>query len=57
MQKDKLSLEEQFEDLKRNLGTMSYMDWMSIPEIGDYRLQKNKRFEKYVPVPDNIIES
>jgi hypothetical protein len=34
---------------------MNYDDWMNIPEIGDYSVKKVKQ-EKYVPVPDKVIE-
>ncbi|GAV70443.1 PRP1_N domain-containing protein/TPR_14 domain-containing protein [Cephalotus follicularis] len=48
---------EQFADLKRRLETISYTEWDSIPEIGDYSLRnKKKRFESFVPVPDTLLE-
>ncbi|GJQ15786.1 hypothetical protein GpartN1_g7577.t1 [Galdieria partita] len=50
------SLEQQFADLKRGLAQVSEEEWASIPEIGDYRVKKQK-LEKYTPVPDSVIES
>ncbi|XP_074288662.1 protein STABILIZED1-like isoform X1 [Silene latifolia] len=48
---------EQFADLKRELHTMSYDKWDSIPAIGDYSFKnKKRRFESLVPVPDNILQ-
>jgi len=54
--KEKPAINEQFKDTKRQLATLSYEEWMNIPEAGDYKVKKQKR-EKYVPVPDTIIES
>ena len=34
---------------------MTAEDWMSIPEIGNYSIKKDKK-DKYVPVPDRVIE-
>ena len=53
---EKPPISEQFADVKRELAKMTPEEWMSIPEIGDYRLKKAKR-EKYVPVPDRVIEA
>ena len=32
-----------FEDLKRKLGEVSEMEWATIPDIGDYRVKRQKR--------------
>ena len=55
--KEKPTLPEQNKDAKRQLSTLSYTDWESIPEAGDYTVKKVKRAEKYVPVPDKILDS
>ena len=34
---------------------MNYMDWMSIPETQNYSYRREKREEKYTPIPDSII--
>ena len=39
------------------MGTMKYTDWMSIPEVGNYSYRRNKREDKYTPIPDSIIDS
>ncbi|PFX20029.1 Pre-mRNA-processing factor 6 [Stylophora pistillata] len=41
-------IQQQFSDLKRKLGEVSEDDWLSIPEVGDYRnkKQRNPRTEK-----------
>lgn len=35
---------EQFADLKRKLGNVSYQEWEAIPAIGDYSIKK-RRFQ------------
>eukprot|EP00126_Sphaerothecum_destruens_P006498 Sdes_comp19385_c0_seq1m10681 len=54
--KERPKLQAQFEDLKRNLGTMSKESWESIPESGTVRSKKLKttRPERYTPVPDSV---
>jgi len=47
---------QQFSDLKRDLGGLSHDEWDSIPDIGDYTIKKQKRPERFTPVPDSIIE-
>ncbi|GMH38698.1 hypothetical protein BSKO_06582 [Bryopsis sp. KO-2023] len=46
---------EQFADLKRKLGEMSSLDWESIPDIGDYTVKKQRKFQSFVPVPDTLL--
>ena len=53
---EKLALNERFGDLKRQMGSMNYMDWMSIPEVQNYSYRRKKREEKYTPIPDSIID-
>ena len=55
--KEKPTLPEQNKDAKRQLSKLSLTDWESIPEAGDYSIKKVKRAEKYVPVPDKILDS
>ncbi|RMX50454.1 hypothetical protein pdam_00018315 [Pocillopora damicornis] len=52
-------IQQQFSDLKRKLGEVSEDDWLSIPEVGDYRnkKQRNPRTEKFTPVPDSVLHS
>ncbi|EGR31141.1 pre-mRNA splicing factor, putative [Ichthyophthirius multifiliis] len=50
------SVAYQFADLKRDLGKITEDEWMKIPEAQDYSIKKKKQ-EKYVPVPDHIIDS
>lgn len=50
-------MNEQFEDLKRQMSSMNYMDWMGIPESQNYSYRRKKREEKYTPIPDSIIDS
>eukprot|EP00871_Galdieria_phlegrea_P002713 jgi/Galph1/3442/GphlegSOOS_G2112.1 len=50
------SLEQQFADLKQSLSKISESEWAAIPEIGDYRVKKQK-LEKFTPIPDSVIES
>ena len=35
---------------------MTYEEWASIPEVGEYRRGKKVKTDKYVPMPDKIIE-
>ena len=46
---------EQFADLKRGLAEVSEADWEAIPEIGDYSVKKQKRFESFAPPPDSLL--
>ncbi|KAG2489786.1 hypothetical protein HYH03_011736 [Edaphochlamys debaryana] len=46
---------EQFADLKRKLADVRADEWEAIPEIGDYTLKKQKRMEKFAPVPDSLL--
>lgn len=46
---------EQFADLKRKLSEVSYDEWESIPEIGDYTIKKQRRMERFAPVPDSLL--
>ncbi|KAL9962298.1 hypothetical protein ACROYT_G031386 [Oculina patagonica] len=52
-------IQQQFSDLKRKLGDVSEDEWLSIPEVGDYRnkKQRNPRTEKFTPVPDSVLHS
>lgn len=50
-------IQQQFSDLKRKLGEVSYDEWMSIPDVGDARnkRQRNPRADKLTPIPDSIL--
>ena len=50
-------IQQQFSDLKRQLGDVSYDEWMSIPDVGDARnkKQRNARADKITPIPDSIL--
>lgn len=50
------NIQQQFADLKAELGSVSAEQWASIPDIGDYSVKKTK-FEKYTPAPDSLLES
>jgi pre-mRNA-processing factor 6 len=55
----RLTIADQFADLKRELATVSTAEWDSIPEVGDRSLklkQKTKK-ETYLPMPDYMLES
>jgi len=53
--KDNPKITEQFRDLKRGLGAVSYDEWDAIPAIGDYTIKKQKRHETYVPGSDAFL--
>jgi len=56
--KEKPTITEQLKDAKRQLSTLSYDDWMSIPDAtGGPKGKQVKRAEKYIPVPDKILDS
>lgn len=42
-------------EVMKDLTKMSYEDWVSVPEIGDYKYKRNKRAEKFTPIPDSLI--
>lgn len=50
---------DQFVDLKRELAKVSFSEWDSIPEVGEYshRPKESKFRDTYMPVPDSIIMS
>ncbi|ELU10841.1 hypothetical protein CAPTEDRAFT_223651 [Capitella teleta] len=50
-------IQQQFSDLKRGLGEVSFEEWSSMPEVGDARnkRQRNPKADKYTPVPDSIL--
>lgn len=55
-------IQEQFRDLKNNLGTMSTEQWDEIPEAMDYsrrnkEMRKKRRHDRMTPMPDNILEA
>ena len=53
--KENPKITEQFRDLKRQLADVSYEQWDGIPEIGDYTVKKQKRFESFVPGSDALL--
>lgn len=50
-------IQQQFSDLKRNLGIVTDEEWATIPEVGDSRnrKQRNPRAEKFTPLPDSVL--
>lgn len=50
-------IQQQFSDLKRNLGVVTDEEWSSIPEVGDSRnrKQRNPLAEKFTPLPDSVL--
>lgn len=50
-------IQQQFSDLKRNLGIVTDEEWSTIPEVGDSRnrKQRNPRAEKFTPLPDSVL--
>jgi len=55
-------IQEQFSDLKRELKGMGTDEWADIPESLDYsrrnkRMRQQRRFDRFTPVPDDIINS
>lgn len=50
-------IQQQFSDLKRNLGEVTLEEWSTIPEVGDSRnrKQRNPRAEKFTPLPDSVL--
>ncbi|CEP02575.1 unnamed protein product (mitochondrion) [Plasmodiophora brassicae] len=59
--KKRPKLQDQFADLKRQLGTISEEEWLNIPEPADLSKQNKRssstRSEIFTPVPDSIIAS
>jgi pre-mRNA-processing factor 6 len=48
-------IQQQFADLKRDLGSVSEEEWSSIPDIGDRSIKRQKKAEIYTPVPDTVM--
>jgi len=53
--RERPKIQQQFADLKRDLGTVSEDEWAAIPDIGDRSIKKQKRAEKLTPVPDSVL--
>ena len=51
-------LQHQFTDLKRDLQHVSQEEWDNLPEPGAHRTHSaaEKRNERYIPVPDTLLE-
>lgn len=56
LREERPTIASQFADLKRHLKDVTYEEWASIPEVGEYRRGKKVKSDKYVPMPDKIIE-
>ena len=54
--RDNPKITEQFRDLKRKLGDVSYEEWDAIPDIGDYTIKKKKDFAQFAPAPDTLLQ-
>ena len=50
-------IKEQFADLKAQLAAVSEDEWKGIPEIGDYTIKKQKRFEVFSATSDSLLAS
>ena len=50
-------IQQQFSDLKRDLNSVSELEWVNIPEVGDSRnkKQRSQRGDKLTPVPDSVF--
>jgi len=51
-------IQQQFSDLKRDLGHITSDDWQSIPEVGDSRNRKKRLAglrEKFTPISDRLL--
>lgn len=48
-------IQQQFADLKRELTDVSEEEWAAIPEIGDRGIKRQKRLERYTPLPDSVL--
>ncbi len=48
---------DQFADLKRQLSSVSELEWDSIPEVGDHslKLKQSRKKETFMPMPDFIL--
>lgn len=53
----KPSITDQFADLKRELGTVSFEEWDAIPDVGDHslKLKQKKAKETFLPLPDYLL--
>jgi len=53
----KPTITDQFADLKRELGTVSFEEWDSIPDVGDHslKLKQKKEKESFLPLPDYLL--
>jgi pre-mRNA-processing factor 6 len=54
--RDNPKITEQFRDLKRKLGDVTYEEWDAIPDIGDYTIKKKKDFAQFAPAPDTLLQ-
>lgn len=48
---------EQFADLKAQMSGVTEEEWRGIPEIGDYTVKKQKRYEVFSATSDSLLAS
>ncbi|KAN0018656.1 hypothetical protein ACTFIU_008585 [Dictyostelium citrinum] len=50
-------IQQQLQDLKKDLSTISEDQWASLPDAGDLsRRNQRKKYDIYTPVPDSVLE-
>eukprot|EP01101_Sappina_pedata_P013082 TRINITY_DN9386_c0_g1_i1.p1 TRINITY_DN9386_c0_g1~~TRINITY_DN9386_c0_g1_i1.p1 ORF type:complete len:959 (+),score=296.49 TRINITY_DN9386_c0_g1_i1:363-2879(+) len=50
-------IQEQFSGIKEQLATVTAAEWGAIPDLAENKTRTKRKPERYVPVPDNIIDS
>eukprot|EP01130_Rhizamoeba_saxonica_P005259 TRINITY_DN210_c0_g1_i2.p1 TRINITY_DN210_c0_g1~~TRINITY_DN210_c0_g1_i2.p1 ORF type:complete len:911 (-),score=270.15 TRINITY_DN210_c0_g1_i2:21-2753(-) len=56
LRKERPKIQQQFADLTEDLKNVSYADWDNIPDIGERTYKKKRRFDRYTPAPDSLLE-
>lgn len=50
------TIKQQFAESKQQLAEISFNEWGSVPDIGDYSVKKRK-LDKFTPVPDSVHQA
>ena len=54
--KSRPKIQQKFADLKPELANITYDEWNSIPDIGDYSLRYKAKQQTFTPAPDTLLE-
>jgi pre-mRNA-processing factor 6 len=56
MRKERPKISAQLADLKADLKNVTYEEWQSIQEPGEYVRSKRQKIDRYTPTPSSLLE-